>query len=69
MKIYDVTSHKSFEIDPNSINLAATKRSQSNMVWLHESSDKWNTPYACGALCTSEKTWKKIVSTPRSKLN
>lgn len=69
MKIYDTDSHRSYEIDPNSINKAATKRhSLVHFVILHESAaDKWNTPYAAGVLSVSEKVWKKIAYTPRSQ--
>ena len=67
MKIYDVVSHRTFDIDPESVNVNATKNALGHTVYLHECADKYKLPYACGNLCVSKKVWKKITTVPRKK--
>lgn len=64
MKIYDVISHRSFNIDPQSVNIYASRK-KVGVVTLHECGDKYMLPYATGQIFTNMSTWKKIVNKPR----
>lgn len=67
MKIYDIVSHKSFDIHPDSINIYATRRLAGCYgVKLHECADKYKLPYASGVIFASEKVWKKIANEHRA---
>lgn len=64
MKIYDTISHRSFEIDPQSINISASRK-KAYVLYLHESADKYKVPYATGQLFVNKNLWKKIITKPR----
>lgn len=66
MKIYDIISHRSYEVDPEDVNVYATRKSSGHFIWLHECAAKYKLPYGTGQICPSEKVWKKIANEHRT---
>lgn len=68
MKIYDVISHRSYEVNPKDINIKETrewgrKGIAERQVYVHPGSEYYDSRHAIFAV--SEKTLKKITNTPR----
>ena len=64
MKIYDVISHRSFNIDPESVNIYATRK-KVGVVTLNECGDQYMLPHATGHIFTNMSTSQKILNKPR----
>ena len=63
MKIYDIVSHRSFNINPKEINISASK-SDYGYIHLHDGA-KSKTPCDLNFLNVSHKTWEELTKMPR----